>query len=406
MDPARPHYVCKLHKALYGLKQAPRAWFHRISTFLISFGFIQSRADASLFIYHHGAHQLFLLLYVDDIVLTGSDSGLLNQFITSLGHAFDIKDLGPLTYFLGLHVHYSHDCLHLSQQKYAHDLLHRHQMLDCKPTSTPLAAKTPLTAADGDLLSFPTAYREVVGCLQYLTITRPDLAFAVNTVAQFMSTPRSSHMIAVKRILRYLKGTIDFGLTLRPQSLSTRISAYSDADWAGCPDSRRSTTGYLIYLGSNLISWCSKKQPTVARSSTESDYRSLAHACAETAWLSSFLVELGVHLQFPVHLHCDNLSATYLAANPVFHARTRHIELDYHFVREKVALGSHRVSFIPSIDQVADLLTKSLPKPRHNILRSKLVQPSPSSLRGGVSEAIPAGQLSLIPSGKSPPSLP
>ncbi|CAL9027027.1 unnamed protein product [Prunus brigantina] len=182
VDPARPHYVCKLHKALYGLKQAPRAWFHRISTFLISFGFIQSRADASLFIYHHGTHQLYLLLYVDDIVLTGSDSGLLHQFITSLGHAFDIKDLGPLTYFLGLHVHYSHDCLHLSQQKYAHDLLHRHQMLDCKPTSTPLAAKPTLTAADGDLLSSPTAYREVVGCLQYLTITRPDLAFAAPSI--------------------------------------------------------------------------------------------------------------------------------------------------------------------------------------------------------------------------------
>ncbi|BBG99703.1 Far-red impaired responsive family protein, partial [Prunus dulcis] len=293
------------------------------------------------FIYHHAHHTIFLLLYVDDIVITGSHSGFLQQFISALGCEFEIKDLGALSYFLGLQVTTSNGCLHLSQLQYAHDLLKRSHMLDCKPTSTPLAAKISLSASDGDLLSSPTSYRELVGCLQYLTITRPDLAFAVNTVAQYMSAPRTSHMIAVKRILRYIKGTLDFGLTLCPQSSPARLTAYSDADWAGCPDSRRSTTGYLIYLGNNLISWCSKKQPTVSRSSTESEYRSLAHACAETTWLSYLLVELGVHLQFPITLHCDNLSATYLAANPVFHARTRHIELDYHFVREKVSLGSH-----------------------------------------------------------------
>ncbi|KAI5336302.1 hypothetical protein L3X38_015569 [Prunus dulcis] len=391
VDPTRPHYVCKLHKALYGLKQAPRAWFHRISTFLLSTGFTQSRADASLFTYHHAHHTIFLLLYVDDIVITGSHSGFLQQFISALGCEFEIKDLGALSYFLGLQVTTSNGCLHLSQLQYAHDLLKRSHMLDCKPTSTPLAAKISLSASDGDLLSSPTSYRELVGCLQYLTITRPDLAFAVNTVAQYMSAPRTSHMIAVKRILRYIKGTLDFGLTLCPQSSPARLTAYSDADWAGCPDSHRSTTGYLIYLGNNLISWCSKKQPTVSRSSTESEYRSLAHACAETTWLSYLLVELGVHLQFPITLHCDNLSATYLAANPVFHARTRHIELDYHFVREKVSLGSHRVCFIPSIDQLADLLTKPLHKPRHHLLRTKLVRPYPSGYPGIKAHVVVSG---------------
>lgn len=148
-------------------------------------------------------------------------------------------------------------------------------MLDCKPTSMPLATKISFSASDGDLLSSPTSYREFVGCLQYLTITRPDLAFAVNTVAQYMSTPCSSHMIAGKRILCYIEGTLDFGLTLCPQSTPTRLTVYSDADWAGCPYSRRSTTGYLIDLGSNLISWCSKKHPTISRSSTEFEYRSL-----------------------------------------------------------------------------------------------------------------------------------
>ncbi|KAK1570500.1 hypothetical protein Q3G72_002864 [Acer saccharum] len=203
-------------------------------------------------------------------------------------------------------------------------------MTDCKPASTPLAAKVHLTAHDGALLDDATEFRQLVGSLQYLTLTRPDISFTVSTVAQFLSAPRLPHMVAVKRILRYIKGSIGHG--------------------------------YLIFLGSTLISWCSKKQPTIARSSAESEYRSLAHACAETVWVSFLLHELGCPVTFPSLLYCDNISATYLAANPVHHARTRHIELDYHFVREKVALGSHRVLFVPSDDQLADVLTKGLHK--------------------------------------------
>ncbi|PRQ35279.1 putative RNA-directed DNA polymerase [Rosa chinensis] len=259
-------------------------------------------------------------------------------------------------------------------------------MLLTKPMSTPMSAKDSLTATDGALLDNPTEFRTLVGALQYLTITRPDIAFAVNSVSQFMSQPRLPHLVAVKRILRYVKGTLGHGLSFAPQHQPVHLFAYSDADWAGCPDSRRSTSGYLVYLGSNLISWCSKKQPTIARSSAESEYRSLAHACAETTWLGYLLYELGARIQFPILLHCDNLSATYMASNPVFHARTKHIELDYHYVREKVALGSHRVCFIPSVDQPADLLTKPLHKSRHFLLSSKLVRPEPPSLRGGVRE--------------------
>ncbi|CAL9021646.1 unnamed protein product, partial [Prunus brigantina] len=375
IDPTRPSYVCKLHKALYGLKQAPRAWFHRISTFLLSVGFTRSQADTSLFIFQQASYTIFLLLYVDDIVVTGSDSTHLQQFISLFGAHFDIKDLGPLSYFLGLQVLHQNGTLHINQLKYAHDLLQKANLLNSKPASTPLAAKVLLSVSDGALISNPTEYRELVGSLQYLTLTRPDISFAVNTVAQFMSAPRTPHLVAAKRILRYIKGTIDLGLSFTPQPAAARLSAYSDADWAGCPDSRRSTIGYVITLGTNLISWCSKKQPTVSRSSTESEYRALSHACAETNWLCSLLHEPGVRLRFPVQLFCDNLGTTYLAANPVFHARTRHIELDYHFVREKVALGSHQVCFIPSVDQPADLFTKDLHKSRHQLLSSKLVHP-------------------------------
>jgi hypothetical protein len=183
-----------------------------------------------------------------------------------------------------------------------------------------------------------------------LTITRPDIAFTVNSIAQFMSQPHIPHLIAAKRILRYIKGSLDHGLFFSPQPHPTYLTAYASANWAGCSDSRRSTSSYLVYLGTNLVSWCFKKQPTIAHSSVESEYRSLSHASAESTWLDYLLYELGAHIQFPILLHCDNLSATYMAFNLMFHARTKHIEFDYHFVYEKVALGSHHVCFIPSID--------------------------------------------------------
>ncbi|BFG29446.1 hypothetical protein CerSpe_157200 [Prunus speciosa] len=192
---------------------------HRISTFLLSVGFHRSLADSSLFILRHASHTMFLLLYVDDIVITGSDSSLLQTFIALLGHNFDIKDLGPLSYFLGLQVHSQDGALHLNKLQYAHDLLQKSNLIHAQPAPTPLAAKPLLTATEGALLDSPTEYRELVGSLQYLTLTRPDISFAVNTVAQFMSSPRSTHMVAVKRILRYVKGTLDFGLSLSSRSM-------------------------------------------------------------------------------------------------------------------------------------------------------------------------------------------
>ncbi|KAM2512647.1 hypothetical protein PS1_036897 [Malus domestica] len=254
VDPQRPNHVCRLTKALYGLKQAPQAWFHRFSSYLFHYGFLQSKANSSLFVYHTGSSRMWLLLYVDDIVLTGNNPSLLQHFITALGHVFELKDLGPLHYFLGLQVSTKALGMHLTQAKYAYDLLNKANMLECKPCSTHVAAKLSLSAHDGVPLSSPTEYRMLVGCLQYLTITRPDISFAVNNVAQYMSNPLSTHLLAVKRILRYVKGTLDQGLLLRPQPTSSRLFAFSDADWAGCVDTRRSTTGYLIYHGAKLVS--------------------------------------------------------------------------------------------------------------------------------------------------------
>lgn len=224
----------------------------------------------------------------------------------------------------------------------------------------------------------PHFYRSIVGALQYATITRPDIAFSVNKVSQYMHNPTTNHWAAVKRIWRYLNGSSSHGLTLRPDS-SFSLHAYCDADWAGCPDDRRSTSGFCIYFGSNLISWSSKKQPTVSRSSTEAEYRSLAITSAELIWVQFLLAELHFFLSSPPVLWCDNIGATFLASNPMFHARTKHVEIDYHFVRERVAHNELLIRFICSKDQIGDIMTKSLSTPRFLLLRDKLTVASPPS---------------------------
>jgi histone deacetylase 1/2 len=218
-----------------------------------------------------------------------------------------------------------------------------------------------LSAYEGNSLGLEdaTRYRSIVGALQYLTLTRPDISFSVNKVCQFLHAPTTSHWTAVKRILRYLKDTSNFGLRIN-KSPSMLVSAFSDADWAGCPDDRRSTCGFAVFLGHNLISWSARKQATVSRSSTEVEYKSLANATTEVMWVQTLLTELGISHPLAARLWCDNIGATYLSANPVFHARTKHIEVDYHFVRERVARRLLDIKFIPTGDQVADGFTKPL----------------------------------------------
>lgn len=219
-----------------------------------------------------------------------------------------------------------------------------------------------MSAYDGEVLGTcdATNYRSIVGALQYLTLTRPDISFAVNKVYQFLHKPTTLHWTVVKRILRYLRFTVGIGLKIQ-RSLSMLVSAFSDADWVGCTDDRRSTSGFAVFLGSNLISWSAKKQATVSRSSTEAEYKSMANTTAEIMWVQTLLAEIGVKAPRSARLWCDNLGATYLSANPVFHARTKHIEVDYQFVRERVSQGLLQVWFISTKDQVADGFTKALP---------------------------------------------
>ena len=330
VDSKLPTHVCKLQKALYGLKQAPRAWFERFTSNLHTIGFTPSLADPSLFMYRKEDTVLFLLLYVDDIIVTGNSSTAIQALLHQLSTEFDIKDLGPLKFFLGLKIDYNASGFFVHQQKYASDLLAKFNMATCKPCSTPFVSLSRLRKDDGLPLSDPTPFRSMVGGLQYLTFTRPDLSFAVNHICQFMHQPTDQHLVAAKRILRYVQGSLNHGLTFRPGPL--QLTAFTDSDWAGDPMDRRSTTGLIVFLGHNPIMWQSKKQPTVSRSSTEAEYRALANCTADLAWVRMVLKDLGIFLRCPPTIWCDNLSALALASNPVFHARTKHVEVDYHFI--------------------------------------------------------------------------
>jgi len=355
------NYICKLDKALYGLKQAPRAWYSRLSTKLVDLGFKPSRADTSLFIFNRGGITMYVLVYVDDIIVASSTDQATSALLKDLQKNFALKDLGDLHYFLGIEVKKVRNGIVLTQHKYANDLLKKTGMVDCKPMSTPLSTSEKLSLHEGSLLGpdDATQYRSIVGALQYLTLTRPDIAFPVNKVCQFLHAPTTVHWAAVKRILRYIKQCTQLGLNIH-RSMSTLVSAFSDADWAGNVDDRKSTGGFAVFIGSNLVSWSARKQATVSRSSTESEYKAMANATAELMWVQTLLRELGVKSPQAAKLWCDNLGAKYLSANPVFHARTKHIEVDFHFVRERVSQRLLEIEFIPSGDQIADGFTKAL----------------------------------------------
>lgn len=385
IDPQRPQYVCKLHKALYGLRQAPRAWYALFSTHLQSLGFHNSLADTSLFVLSQDSDITYVLIYVDDIIVTGNNSTFITTLLSQLQTNFALKDLGDLHYFLGIEVLKTSNGLILTQHKYALDLLLKAGMTDCKPSLSPSSVK-PSTVDDSIPFLDVQFYRSIVGSLQYLTITKPEISHAVNYVCQFMHAPSQSHFAAVKRILRYIKGSLDQGLYFTPSSLF--LTAFCDADWAGDHLDRKSTSGFCVFLGDNLISWSAKKQGTVSRSSTEAEYRALAHTTAELMWLLQLITDLHISLEGVPVIFCDNLSAIALASNPVFHARTKHIEVDYHFIREKVLTKQVCIHHVGSEAQTADIFTKPVSVARFQSLASKLMVKSiPMSLQGAISKA-------------------
>jgi hypothetical protein len=383
VDTTHPTHVCRLNKSLYGLKQAPRTWFVRFTSYLHTLGFVSSKSDTSLFILRRGSDIAYLLLYVDDIILTANTHTLLSSIISSLHREFSMSDLGDIHHFLGVNVHRTNQGLFLSQQQYALEILDRAGMLNCHPISTPFDTTSKLSLTAGQPFDNPSLYRSLAGALQYLTLTRPDLAYAVQQVCLFMHAPTDIHFQLIKRILRYIRGTSHYGLQLH-RSSSHDLVAYSDADWAGCPDTRKSTSGFGVFLGNNLVSWSSKRQHTVSRSSAEAEYRAVANCVAESCWLRQLLVELHQPPTRATVVYCDNISAVYLSSNPVQHQRTKHVEIDLHFVRDRVALGEARILHVPTSSQYADIFTEGLPTSVFQEFRSSLnILPCTAQTAGG-----------------------
>ncbi|CAN6727389.1 unnamed protein product [Malus baccata var. baccata] len=306
-----PNLVCKLHKSIYGLKH---------------------NADSSLFVRTGIVGKLVVLIYVDDLIITGDNADEILNLKQSLKQRFAIKDLGILKYFLGIEVATSHKGLFLNQRKYVLDLLKEANMSDVKPAIAPLDSKHK-PSLKGMPLTDISHYQRLVGKLIYLTITRPDITYSVSLVSQFMHSPTLGHLTLVKRILRYLRLSVGRGILMQKND-NTQIMGYCDADWAGNAIDRKSTTGYCTFVGGNLVTWKSKKQTVIARSSAEAEYRAMASTACELIWLNGLLCDLGVPTTLPMSLFCDNQAAMHIVSNPVFHERTKHIEVDCHYVRE------------------------------------------------------------------------
>lgn len=289
-----------------------------------------------------------------------------------------MKDLGAVRYFLGLEVGHTAKGYFLSQRKYVTDLLSEYGMSKCKPLRLPMAAHLKLHLTSGEPMPNPEPYQRLVGKLIYLTISRPDISFTVHALSKFMHKPTTSHYQAALRVLQYLKGSPEQGILFANTSTAT-LTAYCDSDWAGCSSTRKSTTGFCLLLGRSPISWKSKRQTVVARSSAEAEYRAMAMATCEVLWVKQLLKDLDITDCAPTPLFCDNRAALAIAANHVYHECVKHVDIDCHFIRDHVASHTIAPSHIASSQQLADLFTKVLPTQQQHHLLSKIgVHTSPN----------------------------
>lgn len=365
--------VCHLKKALYGLKQAPRAWNQKLKAELKAMGFQESIADPSLFINDDSNGCIYVLVYVDDILIAAKDMVSVNVTKSRLMQSFEARDLGEATLFLGMNI--TRDrvtrSLKVSQERAIGNLIDKYGLNEAKPKTVPLSSSIKLTTEDGEALDkecYP--FSTLVGSMLYLSIcTRPDIAYSVGALAKYMSKPTTVHWIAAKSVLRYLAGTTDYGITFGGGDINVR--GYCDADYAGDVDTRRSTTGYVFMLNGGAISWSSKRQPTVAASTTEAEYMAAANAVKEALWLRKLLSEL--HLpSSTISIYADNQSAIKLLKNPITTNRAKHIDVIHHFARERVIRKEVEFEYIDTTKMIADNLTKAVPEGKHIFCRDSM----------------------------------
>ena len=364
--------VLRLKKALYGLKQAPRAWYTRIDSYFQENGFLKCPYEPTLYIKSDSHdHMLIVCLYVDDLIFTGNDSSMVAAFKKAMSSNFEMTDMGLMSYYLGLEVMQTGAGIFVSQKKYAADILKRFKMESCNSISTPVETRLQLTkSCDGNLVN-TTYFRSLVGSLRYLTSTRPDISFGVGMISRFMETPSQVHLQVAKRILRYIKGTQNHGI-FYASAADCNLVGYSDSDWAGDVEGRKSTSGYIFHFGSGAISWSSKKQQVVALSTTEAEYMAAASSACQAVWLRRLCDELNQKQGSPTKIFCDNKSAISLTKNPVFHGRSKHIDIKFHYIRELVSSKEIEVEFCKSEEQIADILTKPLKADIFHRLKEKM----------------------------------
>ena len=370
VKPGEEHLVCKLQKSIYGLKQSPRCWNKKVHACLTANGFTATKSDPALYIKGKGNEKTILGLYVDDIPIASKSLAALESAKLVLMTAFKMTDFGEVSTILGIQITRDREkgILTMSQGKYAAEVLKRFNMTDAKGRDTPTESGVKLSVQmspqteEGRTAMEQIPYRQAVGSLMYLMVsTRPDLAAAVGRVSRFGKNPGPEHWRAVKWILMYLQKTKSHGLTFRKQG-KMQVIGHCDSDHNGCVDTRRSTTGYVMKLGGGSISWCSRRQKTVALSSCEAEYMAACEATREATWEAKLLKELGYNGVCPIEIRSDSQSAIALIDNPVFHDKTKHIAAKYHFVREKVEDGTVAFSYCPTDSNIADSLTKGVPK--------------------------------------------
>ncbi|CAL8118426.1 unnamed protein product [Prunus armeniaca] len=323
------------------------------------FGYVQSNSDHTLFLKRHKGKLIALIIYVDDMIVIGDDQAEMQNLYKYLASEFEMKSLGDLKYFLGIEVARSKHGIFLSQRKYILDLPTEIGMLDYKPIDTPSEQNHKLGLYPDQVPTDKERYQRLVGKLIYLSHTRPDIAYALSVVSQFMHSPSEDHMGVVMRILRYFKVTPGKGLMFCKYG-HTNVEGYTDADSAGSVTDRHSTSGYFTFIGGNLVTWRSKKQKVVSRSSAEAEYRGMAQGVCELLWLRRWLRDLGFGPRKPMDLYCDNKATIAFAHNPVQHDRTKHVEVDQHFVKEKLDAEIISFPFISSEYPLADVLTKAV----------------------------------------------
>uniref|UniRef100_A0AAV1TVQ6 Reverse transcriptase Ty1/copia-type domain-containing protein n=1 Tax=Peronospora matthiolae TaxID=2874970 RepID=A0AAV1TVQ6_9STRA len=365
----------ELVKSIYGLKQASRVWNETFDEYVCSIGFQVSDFDPCLYIKTSDGHCVFILVYVDDVLVTGSSLELIAQTKNDLKTRFEMTDSGKCAFVLGIELLDGEDgSVTLCQRRYVDDILKRFGMDDCKAVASPVDMSSRLVSSDATT-KVDAPFREAVGALMHLTTaTRPDIAFAVGYVSRFMENPQEEHWVAVKRIFRYLQGTKTHGICYKP---SARIDfrGYSDADWAGDLTDRKSTSGYTFMLLGAPVSWGSKKQPSVSLSTSEAEYIALSLAIQEGKWIHRLLCEIvmAANEEGPeLMIHEDNQSCIKMTKNPVNHGRAKHIDIKYHHIRDEVKRGEVKLKYCETAVMLADIMTKGLHGPRHKEMTATL----------------------------------